>query len=381
MSEVIPIVHPVELLLKYRPPTLGVRYYLNKEPQNQFVHNITLRKHPKSNVGNIVEELFRAESIYFNPEFISKAQVRKNVNILLNSKDDQISGEMYPIRGGGIHDVDHGLFPQLRSEGPAGTRNSGGKRVEEHEHERERDHEEIEYRENEPRGGVPMNSPREAQEVEMAVEMAVEPLEDMSQDVGKESTPPPPPPLPPISHHHGHKGRQSPPTKASPTPPSSGEKGRSKRNFRERLGLPMRNQEKPPQDPDPMGEDLPDMGDIPDMGEIPDVRGHIRPGKKGGHHHHHLPGGAETVELPPYVDHQGVQEVTPPHDNQSQEAVAFLELLEGGSGEVDIHGEGNLDEAQILIDNEDDELDPDQYGHYLGNGRGVYYIYIYIIYI
>lgn len=67
---------PVNFGLKYKPPKLGVQYYVKNQPNAHFVHEIPLAFIGKtSNVDAVTRELFDNNKFYLNPKIVSHAQI------------------------------------------------------------------------------------------------------------------------------------------------------------------------------------------------------------------------------------------------------------------------------------------------------------------
>ena len=71
----IPEVHPLNIALKYNPPMLILHYYLGANKEIEFAQQVNILPHSKATASQYVEELYRAEPLYFNPNELSKAQV------------------------------------------------------------------------------------------------------------------------------------------------------------------------------------------------------------------------------------------------------------------------------------------------------------------
>ncbi len=63
---------PVNFGLKYKPPKLGVQYFLKDQPTTHFVHEIPLSfVTAQSSVEVISKELFEKHKFYLNPKVVS----------------------------------------------------------------------------------------------------------------------------------------------------------------------------------------------------------------------------------------------------------------------------------------------------------------------
>ena len=84
---------PVNFGLKYKPPKLGVEYYLKESPATHFVHEIPLAFVTQSaNVDALTKEIIEKNKFYLNPKVVSAAQVRRLVDRLvkqLASREDK----------------------------------------------------------------------------------------------------------------------------------------------------------------------------------------------------------------------------------------------------------------------------------------------------
>ena len=77
---------PVNFGLKYKPPKLGVQYYIQNQPQAHFVHEIPLSFVSKvTNADQVTRELFDKHKFYLNPKIVSQAQVRKLIERLVKN--------------------------------------------------------------------------------------------------------------------------------------------------------------------------------------------------------------------------------------------------------------------------------------------------------
>ena len=63
---------PLNFGLKYRPPKLGIQYYMSENPQLTLVYEIPLSHVNKSvNIELITKELFEKHKLYLNPKVVS----------------------------------------------------------------------------------------------------------------------------------------------------------------------------------------------------------------------------------------------------------------------------------------------------------------------
>jgi hypothetical protein len=63
---------PLNFGLKYKPPKLGVEYYLKDQPDTHFVHEIPLSFIGKgTNVDQVARELVDKNKFYLNPKIVS----------------------------------------------------------------------------------------------------------------------------------------------------------------------------------------------------------------------------------------------------------------------------------------------------------------------
>ena len=67
---------PVNFGLKYKPPKLGIQYYINSDPNVQLIHEIPLAFVQKqSNVETITNDLFEKHKQFLNPKVVSSNQI------------------------------------------------------------------------------------------------------------------------------------------------------------------------------------------------------------------------------------------------------------------------------------------------------------------
>jgi hypothetical protein len=65
---------PVNFGLKYKPPKLGVEYYLRENPNMHLVHEIPLSFITKSsNLETVCSDMFEKHKHYLNPKVVSQA--------------------------------------------------------------------------------------------------------------------------------------------------------------------------------------------------------------------------------------------------------------------------------------------------------------------
>ncbi len=63
---------PVNFGLKYKPPKLGIQYYLKESPSTHFVHEIPLSFVNKgTNVDEVTKEIVEKNKFYLNPKVVS----------------------------------------------------------------------------------------------------------------------------------------------------------------------------------------------------------------------------------------------------------------------------------------------------------------------
>ena len=75
---------PVNFGLKYKPPKLGVEYYLKESPSTHFVHEIPLAfVTQSSNVDALTKEIIEKNKFCLNPKVVSAGQVRRLVDRLV----------------------------------------------------------------------------------------------------------------------------------------------------------------------------------------------------------------------------------------------------------------------------------------------------------
>lgn len=76
---------PINFLLKYEPPKIGVKYINKDKPGKTKVKQVTLAHLKKTGVDpdRVVEDLFRCYPKYFNQRYIKSEQVRELVDKLI----------------------------------------------------------------------------------------------------------------------------------------------------------------------------------------------------------------------------------------------------------------------------------------------------------
>ena len=85
---------PVNFGLKYRPPKLGVQYYLRDQPTTHFVHEISLSQLNKSsNIDAVVRDIIEKNRFYLNPKVVSQSQVRRLVERMVRTLNMQTAQE------------------------------------------------------------------------------------------------------------------------------------------------------------------------------------------------------------------------------------------------------------------------------------------------
>ena len=71
---------PVNFGLKYKPPKLGVEYYLRDQPETRLVHEIPLSFINKGTLVDLVSrELVEKNKFYLNPKIVSLTQIKRLV--------------------------------------------------------------------------------------------------------------------------------------------------------------------------------------------------------------------------------------------------------------------------------------------------------------
>ena len=71
-------IHPLNVALKYNPPTLVLHYRLGNDESQELVHQVRVFVKGNITAAEIVGELVREEPIYFNPNLIPREQVTFN---------------------------------------------------------------------------------------------------------------------------------------------------------------------------------------------------------------------------------------------------------------------------------------------------------------
>jgi hypothetical protein len=77
---------PVNFGLKYKPPKLGIQYYLKDQPTTHFVHEICLSFVTKfTNIEIVTKEVIEKNKFYLNPKVVSANQVRRLIDRLIKT--------------------------------------------------------------------------------------------------------------------------------------------------------------------------------------------------------------------------------------------------------------------------------------------------------
>ena len=77
---------PVNFGLKYKPPKLGIQYYVPDQPTTHFVHEISLAfVTSKSNIDMVTKEIIEKNKFYLNPKVVSTGQVRRLIDRLVKT--------------------------------------------------------------------------------------------------------------------------------------------------------------------------------------------------------------------------------------------------------------------------------------------------------
>jgi hypothetical protein len=75
---------PVNFGLKYKPPKLGVEYYLKDQPETHFVHEIPLSFISKgTKVDEVAKDLVEKNKFYLNPKIVSLSQIKRLVERMI----------------------------------------------------------------------------------------------------------------------------------------------------------------------------------------------------------------------------------------------------------------------------------------------------------
>jgi hypothetical protein len=62
---------PVNFGLKYKPPKLGIQYYVKDQPNAHFVHEIPLSfVNAQTNTDQLTKEMFLNHSLYLNSKIV-----------------------------------------------------------------------------------------------------------------------------------------------------------------------------------------------------------------------------------------------------------------------------------------------------------------------
>lgn len=77
---------PVNFGLKYKPPKLGIQYYVQQQPDVQLVHEIPLAFVNKtSNLDSLTQDLFEKNKQYLNPKIVSTNQIKRLLSKLVTN--------------------------------------------------------------------------------------------------------------------------------------------------------------------------------------------------------------------------------------------------------------------------------------------------------
>jgi len=77
---------PVNFGLKYRPPKLGIQYFMKDSPMTHFVHEIPLAFVTKTaNVDIVVKEIIDQNKMFLNPKVVSVNQVKRLIERLVRT--------------------------------------------------------------------------------------------------------------------------------------------------------------------------------------------------------------------------------------------------------------------------------------------------------
>ena len=71
-------IHPLNVALKYNPPTLVLHYCFGNDESQELAHQVRVFIQGTVTAAEIVSELVREEPIYFNPTLIPREQVTFN---------------------------------------------------------------------------------------------------------------------------------------------------------------------------------------------------------------------------------------------------------------------------------------------------------------
>ena len=84
----VPEVHPLNVALRYNPPTLILHYYLGNNKSQEFAHQVKVFLKENVKASEIVTELTHEESIYFHPNVFPTEQVSSYSHVINDSWND-----------------------------------------------------------------------------------------------------------------------------------------------------------------------------------------------------------------------------------------------------------------------------------------------------
>ena len=85
---------PVNFGLKYRPPKLGIQYYVASQPSVTLVHEIPLAFLNKtSNIDSVIKDLVDKNKLYLNPKVVSTNQIKRLLSRLVQNTQSPTNKE------------------------------------------------------------------------------------------------------------------------------------------------------------------------------------------------------------------------------------------------------------------------------------------------
>jgi len=86
----MPEVHALSFALRYQPPTLVLHYYIGNDKTQEFAHQVKIRIANNVTAAQIVEELQREETVYFNERVVPRKKLERLVQKLIDNKGKKI---------------------------------------------------------------------------------------------------------------------------------------------------------------------------------------------------------------------------------------------------------------------------------------------------
>jgi len=86
----MPEVHALNFALRYQPPTLVLHYYIGNDKTREFAHQVKIRIANNVTAAQIVEELQREETVYFNERVVPRKKLERLIQKLIDNKGKKI---------------------------------------------------------------------------------------------------------------------------------------------------------------------------------------------------------------------------------------------------------------------------------------------------